>query len=245
MPNSLDAPEPWYVTAFRSDYRQLYSHRDDKAAQQEVAFLLASGLQGPVLDLCCGFGRHAKALQSKGLFVVGVDLSADLLVAADAQLDGHLARCDARQLPFRDASFGGLTNLFSSFGYFGVEGDQLVLDEISRVLRPGGAAFMDLMNPAWIRATLVPESRREQAGAILHERRSLVDGGQRVVKEVRITLAEGEERMWTEDVRLYDVHDLEGPLAARGLELVAVTGNFDSTPLSEQSPRQVLSLRRR
>jgi len=245
MPLPPDPAEPWYVTAFRADYRELYAHRDERAADEEVQHLIKRGLQGPVLDLCCGFGRHAQALQAHGFAVIGVDLSEELLRGAHAALAGRLVRCDARSIPFQDQAFFGLVNLFSSFGYFGVQGDLQVLDEISRVLQPGGVAFMDLMNPEYVRSTLVPYSEGEKQGVVLTEERQLEDHGRQVVKQVCMTRPDGEQRRWREDVRLYSVADLSESLHERGIDVESVVGGFDGRPLSKDAPRQLFCLRRR
>ncbi len=245
MSSPSDTSEPWFVTAFRADYRELYAHRDDHAAEEEVAHLIEQGLQGPVLDLCCGFGRHAAAMTRRGLDVVGVDLSAELLRSADSHIAGRLARCDARSLPFKQSSFAGLVNLFSSFGYFGEDGDLEVLDEIARVLMPSGVAFMDLMNPEFVHATLVPFSEREEQGVVLTEERALENDGLQVVKQVCMTRPDGEVRRWREEVRLYTVADLAESLQERGIEVESVAGAFDGRPLAADTPRQLLRLSRR
>lgn len=239
------ADEPWYLTAFRSDYREVYPHRDLESARREVAALLQSGLRGRVLDLCCGFGRHSLALAEAGVAVVGLDLSAELLADASGleggeRLRGRLVRGDALALPFRARSFDGLVNLFSSFGYFGERGDARMLDEIARVVRPGARVVLDLMNPARIRAQLVPESRTRREGLELLERRSLLDAGRRVIKEVLLILPSGEQRRWREDVRMYEIEELAPLLADRGLRIESVAGDFDGAPYGAESARQLL-----
>lgn len=242
--------EPWYVTAFGADYRAVYPHRDLTSARREVAHLIAMGVAGRVLDLCCGFGRHTLALAERGMDVFGVDLSSDLLVQAanlpgGEQLAGRLVRADARRVPMASGSCDTVVNLFSSFGYFGAEGDGQVLDEIARLVRPGGRAVLDLMNPARIRAALVPESLRAVEGGRLEERRALEEGGNRVTKAVRLVLADGSERRWREDVRLYEHTLVRSMLAARGLEVVAVQGDFADVPFDEDASRQLLHVKRR
>jgi ubiquinone/menaquinone biosynthesis C-methylase UbiE len=135
----------WYEEAFRADYLRVYPHRDLDSARPEVAFLLERGVRGRVLDLCCGFGRHALLLAQSGASVVGLDLSLELLSAArelpgfERALAGRLVHADASRLPFRDASFDSLVNLFSSFGYLDADGDARMLSEIARTLRAGGS----------------------------------------------------------------------------------------------------------
>ncbi len=236
--------DPWYVEAFREGYLRLYPQRDLSAARREAAFLVERGLRGRVLDLCCGFGRHTLALCESGLDAVGIDLSPELLAHARgtagwALLRGRLLRGDARALPFADASFDSLVNLFSSFGYFGEEGDKCVLLEIARVLAPRGLLVLDLMNPAFVRARLVPFSRTERDGALLVETRSLAAGGRLVVKEVELQNESGRLR-WREEVRLYEPAEILRWLDAAGLRQSAACGDFDGSPLSEASPRQLV-----
>ena len=240
---------PWYVAAFGADYTAVYPHRDLPSARREVAHLLEAGVGGRVLDLCCGFGRHALAMAEAGVDVLGVDLSPELLVRARelpgaAALDGRLVRADARAVPCHDGAFDAVVNLFSSFGYFGEDGDAQVLDEVARLVRPGGRAVLDLMNPARIRAALVPASSREVEGGVLEERRALADGGRRVTKDVRLVLADGGERRWREDVRMYEHGELVELLRARGLEVTRVEGDFDGTHFGPDAPRQLVHLRR-
>jgi hypothetical protein len=104
---------------------------------------------------------------------------------------------------------------------------------------------MDMMNPEFIRATLIPRSKREEQGVVLTEERSLENDGLQVVKQVCMTRPDGEVRRWREEVRLYTVADLTGPLQEREIEVESVAGAFDGRPLAADTPRQLLRLRRR
>lgn len=241
--------EPWFVEAFRSDYVDVYSHRDFGASRREAEYLNAQALEGPVLDLCCGFGRHTLALRELGFDVLGLDLSAELLQHARSlpgadRIASRLVRGDARVLPLADGSCGAIVLLFSSFGYFGDVGDQRVLDEVRRVLRPCGRLVLDLMNPERVRAALVPYSRTERPDWLLEERRRLEEGGRRVVKDVKLTRAAGEVRTWREDVRLYSPQEIEALLAYAGIELARIDGDFDGRPADVESPRQIVHARK-
>lgn len=245
---------PWYVEAFRSDYREVYSHRNLPAAREETQWLaddILSEVEGPLLDDCCGFGRHSLALRERGFDVFGIDLSSDLLRSSvDLErgaelLGGRLACADMRALPFKEASFGAVLNLFTSFGYLGPDGDRAALREMLRVLRPGGVLVMDLMNPARIRAGLQPSSREERDGIVLESERALLDGGQRVTKRVRLTLPSGEVRSWHEDVRMYEPRELDELLTAAGATPLRRAGAFDGRAFeAADAERQIVVARR-
>ena len=247
----MTLPEkPWYETAFESEYLEVYAHRDLESARREVDWLVGQGVGGCTLDLCCGFGRHSLALLERGVAVFGLDLSQDLLASTDRleggeRLGGRLVRGDVRFLPFADEQFDSLVNLFSSFGYFGLEGDERVLDEIARVLRPGGRLVMDLMNPDRIRDHLKPYSQTERDGMLLEEHRRLVDGGQRVTKQVRLVDRSGLEKRWVEDVRLYETSHIEALLAARRIAIERVVGDFGGAPFGREATRQLVVARSR
>ena len=54
---------------------------------------------------------------------------------------------DMRRLPFADASFDAVLNLFHAFGYLEDETqDELVLAEVARVLAPGGRFLLEVAN---------------------------------------------------------------------------------------------------
>lgn len=237
--------EPWYVTAFGADYRTVYPQRDLESARSEIAWAYGAGIRGRVLDLCCGFGRHALALRELGVEVYGLDLSSELLgdasgLGGEASIAGRLVRGDVRRLPFREGAFDSLVNLFSSFGYFTDKGDREVLDEIARVLRPGGVCLFDLMLPERIREQLVPESRRETDAGLLIERRSLEEDGQRVVKRVSLEGADGELLEWREDVRLYEPEEFAELLAEAGLEITGRFGGLGGEKFDGDAIRQVV-----
>lgn len=240
--------EPWYEAAFGDDYRRVYAHRDLASARPETQFLLAQGLRGRLLDLCCGFGRHALLFAEAGLDVFGLDLSIDLLRAArelpgfERRLAGRLVRADMARVPFAEASFDAVVNLFSSFGYLGEDGDARVLREIARLLRPDGTAVLDLMNPTRVRASLVPHSTRSGQGFELEERRSLAADGRRVLKQVELRVPGRPPRRWREDVRLYDAAELDALLAAAGLVSTREFGDFDGRASGPREPRRIVFL---
>ena len=77
----------------------------------------------------------SRELAQPGRTIVGLDLSEQELALALARGPGPWVRADALQLPFKDASVDVVT---SSMGLVIVQPLTRVIEEVARVLRPGG-----------------------------------------------------------------------------------------------------------
>ncbi len=87
-----------------------------------------------ILDLGCGDGQLTERLIATGAHVTGIDASPQMVAAARMRgiqaLEGP-----AESLPFDDASFDAV---FSNAVLHWVRGQDEMLSEVQRVLRPGG-----------------------------------------------------------------------------------------------------------
>ena len=232
----------WFEQWFGEEYLRLYPHRDDDDAQRAVALIAgAVELAGHrTLDLACGPGRHAAHLVARGARVVGFDLSPALLARAHQRLGqgATLVRGDMRDLPFADASFDVVLNLFTSFGYFSEDTEHLgVLREAHRTLRPGGTMVLDYFNADLVRDGLVPEEQRVVGRQHVQIVRRVSEDNRFVIKEMRLT---GEGRSFVERVRLFTVRDLEEMLAKSGLGVRNRFGAYDGRPIGAGAPRAIL-----
>src|SRR5713226_6759275 len=103
----------WWESWFGEEYLELYPHRDLESARREVAFALdrLDSEPTPLLDLCCGSGRHSLRFAESGIRPVGLDYSAPLLeLARTRDLDLPLVRGDMRSLSFADGAFRSVVN---------------------------------------------------------------------------------------------------------------------------------------
>jgi SAM-dependent methyltransferase len=101
---------------------------------------------GSALDVGCGGGTYVRLLAGLGYRAVGVDYSAPSLrraLEADPGRKGRYAAGEAYGLPFRDAVF----DLVVCIGVLqALAGPERGLDEMRRVLRPGGILVVEALN---------------------------------------------------------------------------------------------------
>lgn len=229
----------WYQEWFGAEYLELYAHRDEEEARQQVSFFqrICGALQGPVLDLACGMGRHVQELQTLGYHTVGCDLSYTMLRTGILEYGPMaVARADMRHLPFGDGVFAGLVNFFTSFGYFAEEDEnQQVVREMSRVLRPGAQFLFDYLNVDRELENLVQrETRETPIGTVRIER--WFDRSDRSFNK-RMTIG---EKRYLERVRGYDLGEISAMFASCSLSIRSAFGDFDGSPFTRTSPRLIL-----
>ena len=243
---TLQKDNAWWRDWFNDIYLDVYAHRDDASAEREAraaADALSLQPQDRILDLCCGNGRHCRALKRLGFEnVTGLDYSFPLLRHAQSEKPrAHYVRGDMRLLPLRDGGLDALVTFFTSFGYFKTNIENLkVLQEMRRALKAGGRYFIDYLNPDYVRAHFEPESERKRGEYCIRERRSFSDDGERVEKEILIENWGGETRTYHESVRLYSYSDMREMLDCADLVLDGVYGDFDGAAFDASQPRMIV-----
>jgi ubiquinone/menaquinone biosynthesis C-methylase UbiE len=244
----------WYEESFGRDYLTLYPHRDIAEARADVAAivdLIAPPKDAPLLDLCCGAGRHLQALHEAGFVdLTGIDLSQPLLDVARRQLDAgggtgiRLLRSDMRRIPFRE-HFETVLSLFTSFGYFSETGeDEAVLRAAHRALRPGGTFLMDTLSRPWTVAHLAPRSEETIDRTLVAITRRISPDGLRVEKEIRVEPEDEPPKVYRESVRMYTSDELSALLERSGFVDVRFHGDLDGRPYGLTDSRMVIVARK-
>ena len=255
----MNTTKPWFVTLFERDWYELLAPGGSRSSVDPEAFaerteqeadFIASTLGLPddasILDLCCGWGRHAVRLAERGYQVTGLDLSAYHIelagnAAREAGVDVEWLECDMRHVPQPDGSFDAVINLFTAFGYFDDAENQQVLEEISRVLRPGGRLLLDLINRDNLMRVFRESdwSESDDGNLILEHRRWDAESG-RIHAAWTIIGPNGERRTHAHDERIYTLQELELRLSDAGLHKVKAFGGFDGGELGRTSRRLIV-----
>jgi demethylmenaquinone methyltransferase/2-methoxy-6-polyprenyl-1,4-benzoquinol methylase len=122
---------------------RIMTFRLDVGWRRRAIRTLDLGSRSIVLDLACGTGDLCRDLVDAGHRPVGVDLSFGMLAAA--RTDAPLVQGDGLRLPFPDGAIDGVTCGFALRNFVALEP---LLDELARVLRPGGRiALLDVAEP--------------------------------------------------------------------------------------------------
>jgi len=236
----------WFESWFGEEYVALYPHRNDSEAERAVSLISNTLGERPVrrvLDLACGSGRHARYLGAKW-WTSGVDLSEVMLrMAQKAKIPARLVRADIRRLPYRDASFDLVVNLFTSFGYFETDAEhEQVMRDVARLTAPGGTFVLDFFNASEVRRNLEPyDDEASVAGRKVEQRREITADGRFVVKHITM---KGAGKEFIERVRLFTKDELVGMLSRAGFSIETSYGDYGGEPFTDSSSRVILFARR-
>jgi SAM-dependent methyltransferase len=231
----------WFEAWFDEDYALLYSHRDEEEARIAVGRALRVApelINGPVLDLACGAGRHLEILRRANPLAFGLDLSKPLLDMAPSGLRPWLLRGDMRRLPVKAGSLHGICLWFTPFGYFSDAENRILMMDLGSLLKRQGVLVMDYLNVDLVTRTLVPEETVEHGDVKAQSRRS-IEGNRLVKRMVLMHQDTGELRDVMESVRLYTPSELQDMAVRAGLRLRRVMGTYSGEAFTEDSPRWI------
>jgi len=232
-----DAQDLWYANWFDTPYYHiLYRDRDHEEAALFMRKLTQSlGLDhnAHILDLACGRGRHSMYLNQLGYRVTGVDLSENSIAFAKAQLSKTISQnIDSSRINFEvhdmtlpmDQSFDAVFNLFTSFGYFESEADNLkTILAIKENLKPGASAVIDFLNVPYILRKLVLQNKKTEGGIQFDQQRRFENGY--IFKDISFT-DQGRDFHYTERVKALLLSDFQSYFNEAGLELVDLYGSY-------------------
>ncbi|MNQ58805.1 dTDP-3-amino-3,4,6-trideoxy-alpha-D-glucopyranose [compost metagenome] len=226
--NQEDDNQNWYSSWFDTPYYHiLYKDRNYREAQvfmDNLTHYLNLPEKAKVLDLACGKGRHSIYLNQLGYDVLGADLSENSIAEASKNSNEtlHFKVHDMRE-PFEE-KFDAIFNLFTSFGYFESDDDNLTtLKAIKESLSEYGFAVIDFMNVPNVIENLVPEETKTVDEIDFHIKRYVEDG--HIFKEIDFE-DQGRKYHFTEKVKALTLKDFQDLMDEAGIFLLDIFGDY-------------------
>lgn len=225
--------KPWFEEIFDEDYLRTLPFLTPQATQAEAAFVSSALEADPgaqILDIGCGYGRHAMELAARGYQVVALDLSLPLLLrgADEAQRRGlniNFVHGDMRDLSF-EGQFDGAYCLFSTFGYFDDVTNKKTAEGIARALKPGGHLVIEILNRDYLIADLPARVWWEGDGCVVLEEVDFNYFSSRIVSRRSVVFDDGRQLEQEISLRAYSLHEFGKLLHGAGFRVVEVSGSM-------------------
>ena len=232
----------------------LYDLVAPPAADMERHYVtMAGGTGRSVLELACGTGRIAIPLAASGAAVTGGDNSETMLARARAAATERGAAIDFRRLDMRTFDLGTRFDCIviaaNSLLHLTTHDDfTQAFAAIRAHLAPGGKLLFDVFMPsAWMLSR--PAGERQPVGSFTHPQLGTITIEDTIAYDP-VTQVSRADWYWSTPTQgtfrqtpllLRQIYPQELPLllSLGGLELRERFGDFDRSPLSETSRRQV------
>tara|TARA_B100000497_G_C7593988_1_gene357148 strand:- start:244 stop:975 length:732 start_codon:yes stop_codon:yes gene_type:complete len=230
----------WFDTPF---YHILYKDRDDKEAQSfmdALTYYLNISQNSTILDLACGKGRHSLYLNSIGYDVTGLDLSKQSISEAKKKENGRLCFDvhDMSKPYFKQ--FDTVFNLFTSFGYFDCDEDNLnTIKAIKANLKPNGIGVIDFMNIDVVKNSLKQDDIKTVNGIDFYLKRSVKNGY--IVKDIAFNF-KGQDFNFYERVKAFSLNDFKTMFEQAELTLLDVFGDYQLNTFNKQNSERLIMI---
>ncbi|WP_336070909.1 class I SAM-dependent methyltransferase [Mesoflavibacter sp. CH_XMU1404-2] len=239
-----NSTKKWYASWFDTPfYHILYKDRDYAEAEAFMTTLtnyLNLPEQAKILDLACGKGRHSIFLNKLGYDVIGADLSENSIAhAKQFENDTLHFKVHNMCLPYGE-TFDAVFNLFTSFGYFENESDNLsTIKAIKADLNEFGFGVIDFMNSNYVINNLVEKDTKTVDGIEFTMTRRVENGY--IIKDISFTF-EDEDYLFQERVKAFTLNDFEKLFEKAGVYLLDVFGDYKLNKFDAKNSERLIMI---
>jgi len=142
-------------------------------------------------------------------------------------------------LPFSE-TFDAVFNLFTSFGYFDNEADNLsTIKAIKEELNTYGFGVIDFLNVDYVIPNLVAENSKTEDGITFNLKRYVKDGY--ITKDITFT-HENENYAYSEKVKALSLSNFQELFNEAGVTLLDVFGDYKLNPYKKDSSERLIMI---
>jgi SAM-dependent methyltransferase len=225
--------KPWFEDFFDDDYLLTLPHETPEGTLREAEFIarmLDVQPGGRLLDLGCGYGRHAVELAQKGYDLVGLDNSLPMLIRGgqlceQRGVEINFMHADMKELTFEE-EFDGVYCVTTSFGYFDDETNKQVVRQVYNALKPGGRFLLEVVNRDYLLGDLPLRVWWEGEECLVMEEVEFNYFTSCVESQRSVVFNDGRQVDRKLSIRVYSLHELGKLLHEVGFIVREVTGNI-------------------
>jgi D-alanine-D-alanine ligase len=236
----IDVQPDWWKTLFDDVYLMTDARSvcDDEITRREVdavCRLLSMANDDTILDLCGGQGRHSLELARRGYgHCTVLDYSQVLIEhgrsnALKGGFPVNFVQGDAADTGLPDQGYDHVLILGNSLGYMPESIDDLrIMQEVMRVLKPGGCLLIDVTDGAVVREKFTPNAWHEIDGRIVVCRQRQL--GENIIRarEVVLCKEQGLVRDQTYAIRLFLPEALDALVGKAGFIEISMQRGFSA-----------------
>lgn len=220
----------WYTNFFSGLNCEMWERAvSSEWTTSEVDFLIETMEISPsnaILDVPCGYGRHAIELAKQGFQVTGIDISAEFLQTLQKRVDADklsvtLVHDDILTTEI-DSLFDGAYCLGNSFGYVDYDGMNRFVANVAKALKPGARFVINSGLVAESILTHFPKTGHYVLGDLTIDiSNSYVIGESYMATELIYTKPDRSETHYFKHY-VYTLSEIKRMLAKNGLRTIAV-----------------------
>ncbi|SEW13731.1 Methyltransferase domain-containing protein [[Clostridium] fimetarium] len=244
----------WYKSIWGLDIKEQSWVQDTENQVDFIVKTLELTGNERILDLACGFGRHALSLARRGFQITGVDITKEFIQDAiqNAESEGLKAQfinSDIRDLHFANEYDVVLNLADGAIGYLESDEENLkIFDVISNALKPGGKHFMDICN-AQHAEQYFPVQYWDAGESTLSVSRFEWDDKKRIMLYGDATIVYGEaakkpDIAYGAPQRLYSIDEINEIWKQRGMQVMQTFSDYYGKEASYKNLQLMVSSRK-
>ncbi len=220
---------------FKGIYKEIWRKEEPKGLAEAEADLIEDVAklekQDKVLDIMCGYGRHAIELARRGYHLTAIDNSREYIDEIKIFSENDNLKIDARQEDVSQANFSGsyqaVICMGNSFAFFSKETAMALLKSVADCLNPGGLFIIN----TWTIAEIAIRNFQERTWHYVDDYKFLTESKflfspTRIESNYTIVSSSGETESLNGIDYIFSISELEMMFNQAGLKM----GEIYSTP---------------